>query len=137
MGFVRSWAEKTDIPVGRFLPWIGIGTSKFHNWTQRYGKVHEHNAWVPRDPWFTDPAKEANRRLRRRPGRSEDGRRAEPAWLPTGPPSLSDDAIEQAIEDDPRALVPRVEKQGKMAQNQQKRPLAIFSQVALSGGAGN
>jgi putative transposase len=59
--FVRSWAEKTDIPVGRFLPWIGIGTSKFHDWKHRFGKVKEHNAWVPRDHWLTEAEKEAIR----------------------------------------------------------------------------
>ena len=61
MDFVRSWADKTDIPVGRFLPWIGIGASKFHDWKHRFGKVNEHNAWVPRDHWLTDTEKEAIR----------------------------------------------------------------------------
>jgi transposase InsO family protein len=56
--FVRTWSDKTDIPVCRFLPWIGIGTSKFHDWKQRFGKVNEHNAWVPRDHWLTDDEKE-------------------------------------------------------------------------------
>jgi transposase InsO family protein len=40
------------------LPWIGIGTSKFYDWKQRFGKVNEHNAWVPRDHWLTDDEKE-------------------------------------------------------------------------------
>jgi putative transposase len=56
--FVRSWSDKTDIPVARFLPWIGIGASKFHDWKQRFGKANEHNAWVPRDHWLTDDEKE-------------------------------------------------------------------------------
>jgi putative transposase len=56
--FVRSWSDKTDIAVGRFLPWVGIGTSKFHDWKQRFGKVNEHNAWVPRDHWLSDDEKE-------------------------------------------------------------------------------
>ena len=43
------WADKTEIAVGYFLPWIGIGTSKFHDWKSRFGKVNEHNTWVPRD----------------------------------------------------------------------------------------
>lgn len=51
--FVRSWAERTEIPVARFLPWIGIGRSKYHDWIERFGKVNEHNAWVPRDHWLT------------------------------------------------------------------------------------
>lgn len=38
--------------------WLGIGTSKFHDWRQRFGKVNEHNAWVPRDHWLTDDEKD-------------------------------------------------------------------------------
>jgi len=34
--------------------WIGISRSKFYNWQGRYGKVNEHNAWIPRDFWLTD-----------------------------------------------------------------------------------
>jgi putative transposase len=51
--FVRSWSDKTEIPLARFMPWIGIGTSKFYDWKQRFGQVNEHNAWVPRDHWLT------------------------------------------------------------------------------------
>jgi transposase InsO family protein len=43
----------------RFLPWLGIGTSKFYDWRARFGKVNEHNAWVPRDHWLTDAEKES------------------------------------------------------------------------------
>jgi putative transposase len=39
------------------MPWIGIGRSKFEDWRQRFGKVNEHNAWVPRDHWLTDQEK--------------------------------------------------------------------------------
>ena len=55
--FVRNWSDKTEIPVCRFLPWLGIGTSKFHDWKLRFGKVNEHNAWIPRDHWLTDDEK--------------------------------------------------------------------------------
>jgi transposase InsO family protein len=47
------------------LPWIGIGTSKFHDWKRRFGKVNEHNAWVPRDHWLTETEKEAIRAFAR------------------------------------------------------------------------
>jgi len=40
------------------MPWIGIGPSKFHDWKHRFGKVNEHNAWVPRDHWLTPDEKE-------------------------------------------------------------------------------
>jgi putative transposase len=63
--FVRAWADKTEITVGRFLPWIGIGTSKFHDWKARFGKVNEHNSWVPRDHWLTDAEREGIRAFAR------------------------------------------------------------------------
>jgi putative transposase len=36
------------------VPWIGITRSKYEDWVQRFGKVNEHNAWVPRDHWLTE-----------------------------------------------------------------------------------
>jgi transposase InsO family protein len=56
--FVRTWSDKTEIAVCRFLPWIGIGSSKFHDWKHRFGKVNEHNAWIPRDHWLSDDEKD-------------------------------------------------------------------------------
>ena len=28
MDFVRRWSEKAEIGVGRFIPWLGVTTSK-------------------------------------------------------------------------------------------------------------
>jgi len=39
--------------------WIGITRSKFYNWQSRYGKVNEHNGWIPRDFWLTNAEKQA------------------------------------------------------------------------------
>jgi transposase InsO family protein len=39
------------------LGWIGLGVSKFYDWKKRYGKVNEHNTWVPRDHWLTEEEK--------------------------------------------------------------------------------
>jgi putative transposase len=50
--FVRRWSEKTEIGAGRFLAWLGIRASKFYDWRQRYGRVNEHNGWIPRDFWL-------------------------------------------------------------------------------------
>ena len=36
---------------------MGIGRSKYFSWRERYGKVNEHNAWIPRDFWL-DPWEE-------------------------------------------------------------------------------
>ena len=49
MDFVRRWSEKTEIGAGRFIGWLDITASKFYDWRERYGKVNEHNSWVPRD----------------------------------------------------------------------------------------
>jgi transposase InsO family protein len=39
--------------------WIGIGRGKFYDWRKRYGKVNEHNAWIPRDFWIQNWEREA------------------------------------------------------------------------------
>lgn len=41
------------------IDWIGITRSKYFDWQKRYGKVNEHNGWVPRDFWLTDAEKQA------------------------------------------------------------------------------
>jgi transposase InsO family protein len=41
------------------LGWLGLGTSKFHDWKHRYGKVQEHNGRIPRDFWLEDWEKQA------------------------------------------------------------------------------
>ena len=38
----------------RFIGWLGIAASKFHDWRTRYGLANEHNALVPRD-WWLEP----------------------------------------------------------------------------------
>lgn len=57
--FVRCWSDKTEIGTGRFVEWLGVGSSKFYNWRQRYGKANEHNGWIPRDHWLDDWEKKA------------------------------------------------------------------------------
>jgi hypothetical protein len=55
--FVRRW-EASEIGVGRFVSWLGVGSSKFYDWQQRYGHANEHNGWVPRDFWLEEWEKE-------------------------------------------------------------------------------
>lgn len=57
--FVRDWSEKTAVPKKRLVDWIGITQSKFFDWQNRYGKVNEHNGWIPRDHWLEDWEREA------------------------------------------------------------------------------
>ena len=57
--FVRRWSEKTEIGAGRFIHWLGVQASKFYDWRERYGRVNEHNGWIPRDFWLERWEKEA------------------------------------------------------------------------------
>ncbi len=56
---MNHWTERAELPARRLLAWLGLGTSKFHDWKHRYGKVNEHNAKVPRDWWLEDREKQA------------------------------------------------------------------------------
>jgi len=57
--YVRRWNERTGIPARQLIGWLDITPSKFHDWRNRYGKVNEHNGWVPRDWWLEDWEKQA------------------------------------------------------------------------------
>jgi transposase InsO family protein len=59
MDFVNGWSEKTEIPLCRFIGWVGIAKSKFYDWHARYGKVNEHNGKIPRDFWLENWEKQA------------------------------------------------------------------------------
>jgi len=45
--------------VVRFVAWLRIAASKFYNWKARYGRLNEHNAWIPRDHWLEPWEKKA------------------------------------------------------------------------------
>lgn len=47
------------MPATKLVAWLGISSSKFYDWKQRYGKVNEHNGQVPRDWWLEDWEKRA------------------------------------------------------------------------------
>jgi transposase InsO family protein len=57
--YVRQWSQKTEIGTVVMIDWVGISRSKFYDWQERYGKVNEHNTWIPRDFWLTDYEKQA------------------------------------------------------------------------------
>ena len=56
---MRYWSERSGIYSCKFIHWLGIRSSKFYDWKRRYGKVNEHNAWIPRDFWLIDWEKQA------------------------------------------------------------------------------
>ena len=57
--YVHRWTERAELPTRRLLGWLGLGTSKFHTWKDRYGQVNEHNGKIPRDFWLEDWEKQA------------------------------------------------------------------------------
>ena len=57
--FVRRWSDSSEIAVCTFVLWLGLASSKFYDWRTRYGKVNEHNRWIPRDFWLEEWEKRA------------------------------------------------------------------------------
>jgi len=57
--FVRDWSQRTEIRATRMVHWIGIASSKYHDWQGRYGQLNEHNALIPRDHWLEEKEKRA------------------------------------------------------------------------------
>ncbi len=57
--FVNIWSSKAEMKADRMVRWIGIHRPKFYQWQRRYGKVNEHNSWVPRDNWLEECEKNA------------------------------------------------------------------------------
>jgi len=51
---VERWTERTELPKTRLIGWLGVGSSKFYQWQDRYGLANEHNGQVPRDFWLED-----------------------------------------------------------------------------------
>jgi len=51
---VNRWTKRAELPAKRLLGWLELGSSKFHQWKERYGKANEHNGQIPRDTWLED-----------------------------------------------------------------------------------
>ncbi len=56
---MNHWSSRTRIAASRLVRGLAITSSKFYDWRERYGKVNEHNAQVPRDHWLEDWEKAA------------------------------------------------------------------------------
>ena len=57
--YVRYWKDRTEVPAKQILGWMKVPEGTFYSWKQRYGKVNEHNSWIPRDHWLEDWEKKA------------------------------------------------------------------------------
>jgi transposase InsO family protein len=56
---VRELTEKTELRQELVVGWLAVGRAKFFSWKKRYGKVNEHNGWVPRDHWIEEHERQA------------------------------------------------------------------------------
>ena len=57
--YVQYWKDRTEVAAKQILGWMKVPQGTFYSWKQRYGKVNEHNGWIPRDHWLEDWEKEA------------------------------------------------------------------------------
>lgn len=51
---MKHWSERTELPRTRLVGWLGLGTSQFYQWQERYGLANEPNGQVPRDFWLQE-----------------------------------------------------------------------------------
>jgi transposase InsO family protein len=56
---VTRWQERAEVSAQQLLQWLGVPEGTYYNWKQRYGKVNEHNAWIPRDHWLNEWERQA------------------------------------------------------------------------------
>jgi putative transposase len=57
--YINHWTKRAELPAKRLLGWLDLRESKYYDWSQRYGKVNEHNGKIPRDWWLEDGEKQA------------------------------------------------------------------------------
>jgi len=57
--YVREWSDKSEIPKKQILKWMKVPEGTYYKWRKAYGKVYEHNGWIPRDHWLTDDERQA------------------------------------------------------------------------------
>jgi transposase InsO family protein len=57
--YVNYWKDRAELPAKRLLRWLELGSSKFHAWKSRYGKVNQHNGQIPRDYWLEEWERQA------------------------------------------------------------------------------
>ena len=59
MDYVRYWSDRAEVTAKQILSWANVYQGTYHDWCKRYGKVNEHNGWIPRDHWLEAWEKEA------------------------------------------------------------------------------
>ena len=56
---MQKWTSKGIITQGQLVAKLDLSSSKFHDWTKRYGNKNQHNAPIPRWFWLRESEKEA------------------------------------------------------------------------------
>ena len=56
---IRTWNDKTGVPVSRMLGWLNLPASKYYQWIERYCQANRHNATLPKTHWLTDAERRA------------------------------------------------------------------------------
>ena len=56
---MNRWTKRAELPAKQLLGWLGLASSKFHQWQKRYGRPNGHNGRMPRDGWLADWEKQA------------------------------------------------------------------------------
>lgn len=57
--FIQRWSWRAELSKRQLLKWLGLSSSTFYDWCQRYGQANEHNGLIPRDHWLESWEKEA------------------------------------------------------------------------------
>jgi putative transposase len=57
--YVTRWQQRAEVSALQILQWLGVPEGTYYKWKQRYGKVNEHNGWIPRDHWLNEWEKQA------------------------------------------------------------------------------
>jgi putative transposase len=57
--FIKRLSVRTEISPLCLVDRMELSRSKYYQWKDRYGKVNEHNALVPRDHWLEQWEKDA------------------------------------------------------------------------------
>ena len=56
---MKYWSGRGEVPVAHLLHWLGIPSSKYYDWRDRYGQPNGHNGKIPRSDWLLDWEKQA------------------------------------------------------------------------------
>jgi len=53
------WSARTDLSLTQLITWLGIPSSKYYDWCQRYAQPNGHNAQEPRQFWLLPAERQA------------------------------------------------------------------------------